>query len=83
MTGSRPTYERASGFDFVGPCLARLQRARRRRRAAIATAGALALALCGIAVFAFPGSPATGIDARDLVAALVLAALAGLGWIRS
>ena len=84
MTGSRQaTHGQTAEADFGGPLLARLQLARRRRRAAIAAAGTLALALCGIAVFAFPGSPATGVDAADLAAALLLAALAGLAWIRS
>lgn len=88
MTASRPqvsamSHELGGDEHFAEQVLARLRRARRRRRIVIATLGAAALALTGVAMFVLPASPARGIDTGDLVAALVLTALAGLGWIRS
>lgn len=88
MTASRPpasalSRETGGGGDLAEQVLVRLRRARQRRRIMIATLSAAALALTGVAMFVMPASPARGIDTGDMVAALVLTALAGLGWIRS
>ena len=68
--------------NFAAQVLVRLRGARRRRRMVVATLGTAALLLTGVAMLVVPPSPAHGIDTSDLVAALVLAGLAGLGWIR-
>jgi len=69
--------------DFASRCLARMGHARRRRRAAVAMAATAAAMLAGFAMWMPSTPPARGIDAADLAAALLLAALAGLAWIRS
>lgn len=74
-----------TGGDFAGHVLRRLGRARRRRRVIVACGVAATVVLACTLPFVLPPAvvaPA-GIEIRDIVAALLLAALAGLGWMRS